>query len=198
MLSNVQSDVVLDPSSALHSGLAGTLAVLNTVLDPVQKFSETSNVITQPYFVKKFVVLVQPIILFGLAVFFPIFMLLSGFSFKGVFLYSTITFAIKFIPYLLTLSTYISSQVSSSDWSNFGALGAIDGGVFLIVMAWFPIILGLILTLVLSWAGATAGKQIDTALAGGGPGSIGVSGIGSASGSFTGPGAKGISRLLKR
>ena len=114
MLKNVSGERTLEAASGVEAGTAYTATGAAFIFDFPGKVAAGAEALARPYFVKKAMVLIQPTILFCLIFFFPLFFLISGYSFQSLLTYTMFTLAIKALPAILVVSNYLTNNVKGA------------------------------------------------------------------------------------
>ena len=166
MLNNVNENSVLNASGDTETKIAYFFSGISALNNLEKKIDEGSNAVTGAYFTKKFMVLMQPTILMGLMIFFPIFFWLASYRIKALLLYTTIVLAIKSLPAIIVISSYLSNSLGPVTFGDFLSASLIDRTIFMLLGMWLPVIMMITLLIVLGWAGATGGRAIETAIIG--------------------------------
>ena len=174
MLNNVDKDV-LETTGNVEAGVAYGANLISGILNLRNKIDSLAQTLAQAYIIKKIMAFAQPILLFALMLFFPIFFVVAGYSVKALMTYTMIIIAIKAIPWIIVVSNYATNTLGGMGIGFGGDIaGAVGGGlidrlIFEIIAMWTPVVLFLVLLAILSWIGYGAGNFLESALSGKGP-----------------------------
>ena len=173
MLNNPDT-AVLNTASGLQAAGAYTLAGISIAAGGLDKAGAYASALSQAYFLKKLIGFLQPLLLFALILFFPIYFVMARYQISSLVLYLGIFFAVKTLPAVFIISNYVGNQFNGAAFGGLDAMSAIDKTIFTIVTMWLPIFFGLIYLMVFSWAANASGRALETAIGGQGHGSSGL------------------------
>ena len=174
MLNNVEKDV-LETTGNVEAGFAVGFNLASGILNLRNKFDSLAQTLSQAYIIKKIMAFAQPMLLFALMLFFPIFFVIAGYKLAPLMTYTMVVVAIKAIPWIIVASNYATNSLGGMGIGFGGNIaGAISGGlidrlIFEIIAMWTPVVLFLVLLVVLSWVGYGAGSFLENSLSGRGP-----------------------------
>lgn len=128
----------------------------------VKAAERAADFLLQAYFIKRLVAYGQPILLALLYLFAPIFLLISGYSFKALLTYTFLMMAIQSLPTIFVLSAYIESSILESLYpGGFKLQDSIEQITLRGIFTYLPIIMALILMWVLTMAGYKGGTILE-------------------------------------
>ena len=149
MLTNERpGPVSLSAASNTEAFVSQGLSLLSWVLDPREQLSSTAAVYTQAHLIRGYMVLAQPLILLCLMAFFPLFFWISCFSFKALMLYTGFSLAVKAMPVVLVLSSYLSNTLGPVVFGDVFSTEITSRLTFTYVMGWLPVFMMLLLIVI--------------------------------------------------
>ena len=174
MLNNVEKDV-LETTGNTEAAVAIGFNLTSGILNLRNKFDSLAQTLSQAYIIKKIMAFAQPILLFTLMLFFPIFFVVAGYKLAPLMTYTMMIVTIKAIPWIIVVSNYATNSLGGMGVGYGGNIAGLVGGglidrlIFEIIAMWTPVVLFLVLLLVLSWPGYAGGGILDSSLSGKGP-----------------------------
>ena len=130
-----------------------------------------ADMVVNAYLLKKIVSYAQPILLMLLYMFAAIAILFGGYDFKLLVTYTFIIWGIQALSTVFVLSNYLHSTIMESLFPNGFTLDvAVEKLALYAIFLWLPIIMGGVLLMILTWAGAKSGGAVEKMAGATGPG----------------------------
>lgn len=164
MLDNEKSHTAFDTDLSAADALLGIVAAgIGIAFDFPGKVSQLASDLSRAYSIKKFIVFIQPLILMSLLIFFPVFFFLVSYSVKGLIAYTAAVLAVKAVPAILVISSYMTNALEPAAFGNLASKNIIDQDIFTALVAWFPVIMVVTLLLIVGYTGLNVGTLVEKA-----------------------------------